>query len=121
MRSPRVSTISGYFEGKNISIEFPHPKQRSEDVPSLIAELLQTKVDVLIALDPTAIRAAKQATQTVPIVMLTNQDPVAIGLVDSLARPGGNITGITRINRQLSGKRLEIPLNVLARADRVIK
>jgi putative ABC transport system substrate-binding protein len=98
----------GYFEGKNISIEFRHPKQRSEDVPSLIAELLQTKVDVLIALDPTAIRAAKQATQTVPIVMLTNQDPVDIGLVDSLARPGGNITGITRINRQLSGKRLEI-------------
>jgi len=98
----------GYFEGKNISIEFRHPKQRSEDVPTLIAGLLQTKVDLLVALDPTAIRAAKQATQRVPIVMLTNQDPVAIGLVDSLARPGGNITGITRINRQLSGKRLEL-------------
>jgi putative ABC transport system substrate-binding protein len=73
-----------------------------------IAELLERKVDALIALDPTAIRAAKQATQTVPIVMLTNQDPVAIGLVDSLARPAGTFTGMTRINRQLSGKRLDL-------------
>jgi len=101
-------TDLGYSEGKNIWIEFRHPKHRSEDVPSLIAELLKMKVDLIVAVDPTAIRAAKQATTTVPIVMLTNQDPVAIGLVESLARPGGNLTGITRINRQLSGKRLEL-------------
>ena len=101
-------TDLGYSEGKNLLIEFRHPMERSEDVPTLIAELLKMKVDLLVTVDPTAIRAAKQATTTVPIVMLTNQDPVAIGLVDSLAHPGSNITGITRIDRQLSGKRLEL-------------
>jgi putative ABC transport system substrate-binding protein len=94
-------TDLGYSEGKNLLIEFRHPMERSEDVPTLIAELLKMKVDLLVTVDPTAIRAAKQATTTVPIVMLTNQDPVAIGLIDSLAHPGGNITGITRITRQL--------------------
>ena len=98
----------GYVEGKNILIEFRYPRERSEQVPDLVAELLKSNVDVLVAVDPTAIRAAKQATKTVPIVMLTNQDPVRIGLVDSLARPGGNLTGITRLNRELSGKRLEL-------------
>ena len=79
----------------------------------VVAEFLQLKVDVLVAVDPTAIRAAKRATNTVPIVMLTNQDPVAVGLVESLARPGGNVTGITQMTRELSGKRLELLKEVI--------
>ena len=74
----------------------------------LVKELLQLRVDILIAVDPTSVRAAKQATKNVPIVMVTNQDPVATGLVDDLARPSGNVTGIARLTRDLSGKRLEL-------------
>jgi ABC-type uncharacterized transport system substrate-binding protein len=98
----------GYIEGKNILIEIRHPKGNIEEVRELVAELLKLKVDVLVAAETTAIRAAQQATKTVPIVMLTRQDPVAVGLVESLARPGGNVTGITRLSRELSGKRLEL-------------
>jgi putative ABC transport system substrate-binding protein len=73
-----------------------------------VAELVQLKVDVLVSPALPAIRAAKQATKTIPIVMLTNVDPVATGIVDSLARPGGNITGLARFMTELSGKRLEL-------------
>src|SRR5919108_1002940 len=83
----------GYVDGKNIVIEYRHPKENPEQAPQLAAELIRLKVDTLIAVDPTAIRAAKQASTTTPIVMITNQDPVAAGLVESLARPGGNVTG----------------------------
>jgi putative ABC transport system substrate-binding protein len=98
----------GYIEGKNVLIEIRQPKGNIEEVRELVAELLKLKVDVLVAAETTAIRAAQQATKTVPIVMLTRQDPVAVGLVESLARPGGNVTGITRLSRELSGKRLEL-------------
>jgi len=98
----------GYVEGKNIAIEFRYAEGNLERTPSLVAELVQQKVDVLISGDGPAIRAAKQATKTIPIVMVINLDPVATGLVDSLARPGGNITGISRLTRELSGKRLEL-------------
>ena len=73
-----------------------------------MAELVQLKVDVLVLGPLPAIRAAMQATKTIPIVMVTTQDPVAAGFVDSLARPGGNITGLTTLQRELSGKRLEL-------------
>jgi putative ABC transport system substrate-binding protein len=73
-----------------------------------MGELIQLKVDVLVLGPQPAIRAAKQATKTIPIVMVASQDPVAVGLVDSLARPGGNITGLTKLTRELSGKRLEL-------------
>jgi putative ABC transport system substrate-binding protein len=73
-----------------------------------VAELVQLKVDVLVLGSQPAIRAAKQATKTIAIVMVTSQDPVAAGFVDSLARPGGNITGLTKLTRELSGKRLEL-------------
>jgi putative ABC transport system substrate-binding protein len=69
---------------------------------------VQFKVDVLVSGDSSTIRAAKEATKTIPVVMITNEDPVATGIVDSLARPGGNITGISRLTRELSGKRLEL-------------
>ena len=98
----------GYVEGKNIEIVHRYAQGNTDRMPSLVAELLEHKVDVLILASPTAIRAAKNATRTIPIVMITNQDPVAIGLVESLARPGGNLTGVVSLTRDLSGKRLEL-------------
>ena len=98
----------GYVEEKNILIEYRYIEGKVDSIPSLVAELVQLKVDVLVLGPLPAIRAAKQATKTIPIVMVTTADPVAAGLIDSLARPGGNITGVTRLTRDLSGKRLEL-------------
>ena len=109
----------GYIEGKNIVVEYRYSEGKSERVPSLIAELVQFQVDVLVIIAVPALRAAKQATKTIPIVMVTTVDPVATGLVDSLARPGGNITGITRLTRELSGKRLELLMEILPKISRV--
>jgi putative ABC transport system substrate-binding protein len=109
----------GYIEGKNILVEYRFHEGRPDRVPSLVAELLQLKVDVLVSTALSAIRAAKQATKTIPLVMVSNVDPVATGLVDSLARPGGNITGLTRLTRDLSGKRLELLKEVVPRISRV--
>ena len=98
----------GYIEGKNILVEYRYIEGKRDRVPSLVAELVQLKVDVLVSPNLPAIRAAKQATKTIPIVMVINWDPVAEGVIDSLARPGGNITGLSRLTRDLSGKRLEL-------------
>jgi putative ABC transport system substrate-binding protein len=84
----------GYTEGKNILIEYRSAEGKPDRYPSLVTELLQLKVDVLISPTPGAIRAAMQATKTIPIVMVTPVDPVKAGLVDRLARPGGNVTGL---------------------------
>jgi putative ABC transport system substrate-binding protein len=100
-------------------VEYRYPEGSFDRAPEFIAELLNLKVDLIVATDPTAIRAAKQATKTIPIVMLTNQDPVATGLVDSLAHPGGNVTGVTRLARELSGKRLELLKEVAPQVSRV--
>ena len=109
----------GYIEGKNILIEYRYTEGMPDRIPSLVAELVQLKVDVLISPLLPAIRAAKQATSTIPIVMMTTVDPVATGLVDSLARPGGNVTGLTRLTRELSGKRLELLKEVVPAISRV--
>ena len=109
----------GYIEGKNFAIEFRGAGGKAEPVPSLVAELIQLKVDVLVLPLASAIRAAKQASKTIPIVMVTQVDPVATGLVDSLAHPGGNITGLTTLQRELSGKRLELLAEVVPRLARV--
>ena len=109
----------GYVEGKNILTEFRYAEGKPDRVPSLVAELVRLKVDILISGDDTTLRAAKEATKTIPIVMVINQDPVATGLVDSLARPGGNITGISRLTRELSGKRLELLTEVVPGIVRV--
>jgi putative tryptophan/tyrosine transport system substrate-binding protein len=108
-----------YVEGKNILVEFRFAEGQLERLPSLVAELVQLKVDVVVAAPLSAIRAAKQATKTIPIVMVTTGDPVATGLIDSLARPGGNITGLTRFTRELSGKRLELLKEVVPTISRV--
>jgi putative tryptophan/tyrosine transport system substrate-binding protein len=109
----------GYVEGKNIVIEYRSAEGKVDRIPSLVAELVQLKVDVLVVVQLSSIRAAKQATKTIPIVMVTNVDPVATELVDSLGRPGGNITGITRLTRELSGKRLELLKETIPRVTRV--
>jgi putative ABC transport system substrate-binding protein len=99
----------GYTEGKNILIEYRYIEGKPDVYAKLVAELVHLKVDVLVLTGSiSAIRAAKQATKTIPIVIVTTQDPVATGIIDSLARPGGNITGVTTLQRELSGKRLEL-------------
>ena len=109
----------GYIEGKNILFEYRSAEGSIDRIPSLVAELVQLKVDVLVSSTAQAIRAAKDATKTIPIVMIVTVDPVATGIVDSLARPGGNITGLTRLTRELSGKRLELFKEVVPRISRV--
>jgi putative ABC transport system substrate-binding protein len=109
----------GYFDGENIRVEYRYAEGKLDRVPGLVAELVQLKVDVLVSGNSEAIRAAKQATKTIPIVIVTSDDPVATGLIDSLAHPGGNITGVTRLTRELSGKRLEILKEVVPKISRV--
>jgi putative ABC transport system substrate-binding protein len=109
----------GYIEGKNILIEYRDTGVTQDRIPNLIAELVQLKVDVLIVVTGTTIRAAKQATKTIPIVMVTTEDPVTTGLIDSLAHPGGNITGFTLLTRDLTGKRLELLKEVIPTISRV--
>ena len=98
----------GYVEGHNIAIEFRTAEGKNDRLPALAAELLQLPVDLLVARSTLAARAAKNATTTVPIVMVVDADPVATGLVASLARPGGNLTGLTTVAPGLGGKRLEL-------------
>jgi putative ABC transport system substrate-binding protein len=98
----------GYIEGKNIVIEYRTAEAKQERIPGLLAELAQLKVDALVVTSQRAIERAKQTIKTIPIVMLANFDPVAVGIIDSLARPGGNITGLSTLQRELSGKRLEL-------------
>jgi ABC-type uncharacterized transport system substrate-binding protein len=109
----------GYTEGKNILVEYRSAEGKLDRIPAFVAELVQLKVDVLVSTNLPAIRAAKQATKTIPIVIVTTQDPVANGIVDSLARPGGNITGLTSLARDLSGKRLELLKEVVPGMSRV--
>jgi putative ABC transport system substrate-binding protein len=98
----------GHVEGKNINIEYRYAEGSSERLPGLAEELVRLNVDVIVTPGTPAIRAAKQATTTIPIIFPTTGDPVASGLVASLARPGGNITGLTILSPELSGKRLEL-------------
>jgi putative tryptophan/tyrosine transport system substrate-binding protein len=109
----------GYIEGKNIQVEYRYREGKPDRGPSLVTELLQLKIDVIVSPDGAGILAAKQATKTIPIVIVTNQDPIAAGYIDSLARPGGNITGLTRFTRELSGKRLELLKEVIPTISRV--
>jgi putative ABC transport system substrate-binding protein len=109
----------GYVEGKNILFEYRYSEGSRDRVPKIVAELVSVKVDILFSTQATAVRAAKQATKTIPIVMAITSDPVAAGLVDSLARPGGNITGLTQLTRDLSGKRLELLTEIIPQLSRV--
>jgi putative ABC transport system substrate-binding protein len=109
----------GYVEGKNIIIEWRHHEGNIDRLPALAAELVRLKVDIIITAGPPAARAAKEATTTIPIVMTQIGDPVASGFVASLAQPGGNITGLSTLAPELSGKRLEILKETVPKATRV--
>jgi putative ABC transport system substrate-binding protein len=109
----------GYVDGKDFIVEYRGAEGRQARVPELVAELVRAKVDVLVTPIPTAIRAAKQATDTIPIVMVTSIDPVASGIINSLAKPGGNITGLFTLTQDLSAKRLEFLKDVVPKLARV--
>jgi putative ABC transport system substrate-binding protein len=98
----------GWIEGKNIAIEYRFAGQKQERLPELAADLVRLKVDLIVATGPPTTLAAKNATATIPIVMTSSGDPVRGGLVASLARPGGNVTGLSSLNAELITKRLEV-------------
>jgi len=109
----------GHIETQNILIEYRYGKGRLDRKPDLVNELVQQKVDLLVVTNQVAIRAAKKATKTIPIVMVSSLDPVAAGYVDSLARSGGNITGLTHRKRDLNAKSVELLKEVLPGMSRL--
>jgi len=121
LRSAFVDALRelGWIEGKSIVLEERHAENRLERLPELAAELVRLNVDVIVAAGTLAPLAAKQATTTIPIVLASAGDPVGSGLVASLARPGGNITGLSLMAPELGGKRLEILKEVLPNISRV--
>jgi ABC-type uncharacterized transport system substrate-binding protein len=109
----------GYVEGRNVSIEIQHAEGKSEGLPGLADELVRRRVDVILAVNTSAVVAAKKATATIPIVMTRVPDPVRTGLVSSLARPGGNVTGVSTMLEELSKKRLQLLREIMPRLSRV--
>jgi putative ABC transport system substrate-binding protein len=109
----------GYLEGQNIAFESRFGEGKTDQLHRLAAELVGLKVDIIVTSGTPATQAAKQATRTTPIVMTNNADPVGAGLVASLARPGGNVTGLTTQDADLGGKRLELLLQVVPRVSRL--
>ena len=108
-----------YMEGKNIVIEWRSAEGKRDRLPALATELVHLKVDVIVTAGPLVTRAAKEATVTIPIVMAQDPDPVGNGFVASLARPGGNITGLSRIAPELSGKQMELLKEIVPMLSRV--
>ena len=109
----------GWIDGQNIAIEYRWAANKPESLSTLADELVALKVDIIVAASTPAIQAAKNATRTIPIVMGQNADPVGMGFVASLARPGGNITGVSGILPELAGKRLELLREILPNLSRV--
>ncbi len=116
---PRGMRKLGYVEGKNLTIEWRFADSQSERLPALAEELVSLKLDVLVAGSSQAIRALQKATATIPIVMATSGDPVGSGFVQSLARPGGNITGLSNLLGDASPKLLELMLGMVPKLSRV--
>ena len=108
----------GYVEGKNIIIEYRYAEGKLDRLPALAAELVRLKVDVIVT-TPASIRPTKEATVTIPIVMAFDDDPVGSGFVASLARPGGNITGLATLAPEISGKQLELLKEIVPKLSRV--
>jgi putative ABC transport system substrate-binding protein len=109
----------GWVEGKNISIEYRYAEGRVDRLPDLAADLVRLKVDVIVASFAPDALAAQKATRAIPIVVVASADPVALGLVESLARPGGNITGLSQMTVEMVGKRLELLKEVVPKLSRV--
>ncbi len=109
----------GYVEGKNLVLELRYGEARAERLPALARELVSLKVDLIVAATDPATAAVKRETQTIPIVMANSSDPVGSGFVASLAHPGGNVTGLSSLSSELSGKRLELLMDVVPKLSRV--
>jgi len=109
----------GWVEGKNISIEYRHAEGRHDRLPELAADLVRLKVDVIVTAATSDALAAQRATKAIPIVMVAAGNPVANGLVESLARPGGNVTGLSQMLQEVSGKRLELLKEMVPKLSRV--
>ena len=109
----------GYFDGKNILIESRYAEGRLDRMPALVNDLVQQKVDVILAPNNVVIRAAKEATKTIPIVMITTVDPIVAGYVKSFAHPSENITGLANLSRDLSAKRVEFLKEMLPKMSRI--
>src|ERR1700757_820433 len=109
----------GYVEGKNIIIESRFAEGKTDCLPALAADLVRLKVDVIVSAGPAVTRPASEATKTIPIVMAQDGDPVANGFVASLARPGGNITGLASLAPEISGKQLELLKEIVPKLSRV--
>jgi putative tryptophan/tyrosine transport system substrate-binding protein len=124
-RSARIEAFGqglrelGYVEGKNIVIEYRYAEEKLDRLPVLAAELLRLNVEVIVTGGPAVTRAVKEATATIPIVMTQDPDPVGSGFVASLARPGGNITGLSTLSPEISGKRLELLKEIVPKLSRV--
>ena len=110
----------GYVEGQNLVIEWRFAEGKADQVPRNAAELVRLKVEVIVTGGSTDTRAAKGATSTIPIVMTHDNDPVGAGIVASLARPGGNITGLATLSAELNGKRLGLLKETLPRLSHVV-
>jgi putative ABC transport system substrate-binding protein len=109
----------GWVEGKNISIDYRYAEGKSDRLRDLAAELVRLRVDIIVVSAATDALAAQKATRTIPIVVASTGDPVAEGLVESLARPGGNITGLSQMVPELGGKRLELLKEIVPKLSRV--
>ena len=109
----------GYVEDKNIVIEWRFAEGKPDRLPALVAELVRLKVDVILSAGAAVTRPAKDATRTIPIVMAQDTDPVGNGFVASLARPGGNITGLSSYSAELNGKRLELLKEIVPKLSRL--
>lgn len=109
----------GYVEGKNVAIELRSADGKLDRLTALVAELVQLKVDIVVSAGPAATRAVKQTTSSIPVVMTNETDPIASGFVASLARPGGNVTGLSTHSPELSGKQLEILKETVPKLSRV--
>ena len=109
----------GYVEGKHIVIEFRSAEEKPDRLPALAAELVRLKVDLIVTAGSPVTRVAKEATSTIPIVMGLDPDPVGNGFVVSLARPGGNITGLATLAPEISGKQLEFLKEIVPKLSRV--
>jgi putative ABC transport system substrate-binding protein len=109
----------GYVEGRTVAFETRWADGQVDRLPGLAAELVRLKVDVIVTAGSPAAQAAKSTTTSIPIVMATGGDPIGLGLVDTLARPGRNVTGMTTLSRELSGKRLEVFRGALPRVSRM--
>ena len=124
-RSARIEAFGqglrelGYVEGKNIVIEYRYAEGKLDRMPELAADLVRLNVEVIVTGGPLVTRAAKEATTTIPIVMTQDADPVGSGFVASLARPGGNITGLSTLSPEINGKRLELLKEIVPKLSRV--